>query len=94
MVEALLILRAYAAPDALLNQYSPVTRARTSIAGEDATRPVGARAQIHEGLRTGFTKPNVQEIVHKGSMRSYPLQRSLGRIKYELHFLNRHWLDI
>ena len=26
-------------------------------------------------------------------MRSCPLQRSLGRIKYGLHFLNRHWLD-
>ena len=27
-------------------------------------------------------------------MRSCPLQRSLGRIKHGLHFLNRHWLDI
>ena len=27
-------------------------------------------------------------------MRSCPLQRSLGRIKYGIPFLNRHWLDI
>ena len=41
----------------LLNQYSPVPRARSSTAGKDATqqRPVCAhatRAQIYAGLRT------------------------------------------
>ena len=41
----------------LLNQYSPVSRARSSTAGKDATRqrvrPVGARvarAQVYAGL--------------------------------------------
>ena len=32
--------------------------------------------------------PLEQEIVHNGYMRSCPLQRSLGRIMYGLHFLN------
>ena len=37
----------------LLNQYSPVPRARSSTAGKDATCPVGARAaraQIYASL--------------------------------------------
>ena len=38
---------------ALLNQYSPVPRARSSTAGKDATRQRAARAQIYASLGTG-----------------------------------------
>ena len=56
----------------LLNQYSPVPRARSLIAGKDATRPVGARvarAQIYAGLGTVFYKDHYRNsIIRKKSV--------------------------
>ena len=48
----------------LLNQYSPVPRARSSTAGKDATRPVGARvarAHIYAGLGRRHQEPFIWE---------------------------------
>ena len=59
-------------------------------------------ASAHSAKGERFLKNLSSHTVHsaectgnctEGLMSSFPLKRSLGRIKHAIHLFNRHWLD-